>query len=110
MSLRNTPRHTVTVQRRRPVKGSAGQTELVKDGPPITVRGNMHPVSTAETVQYGTQITDLRRFHSLTWPGDSRSEITFDGAPWDVAAPPQHFDMSPSTAHWEVLLRKKATS
>jgi hypothetical protein len=110
VSIRNTPRHTVMVQRRRRVKGSAGQGEFENDGLPVTVRGNVHPVSTSETIDYGLQGTDLRRLHCLNWPGDSRSNVTFDGASWDVAAPPQHFDMSPSTAHWEVLLRKKATS
>lgn len=110
VSLRNSPRHTVMVQRWRRVTGSAGQAELVKDGAPITVRGNVHPVSTSETVGFGLQGTDLRRLHCLTWPGDGRSTAHFEGADWDVAAPPQRFDMSPSTAHWEVLLRKKATS
>jgi len=106
MGLRDTPRHTLLVQLREPVTGSAGQTEWRDAGSPVQVRGNLHPASTDEIAAFGVQTADLRRFHCLEWPGDSHSVITYDGRPWDVVAPPQHFDMSPRTAHWEVLIRR----
>ncbi|WP_243063189.1 hypothetical protein [Humibacter sp. RRB41] len=107
MSLLTAPRHVVTVQNRQQVEGSIGQNELVNDGAPVKVRGNKHPLSSDEIVSFGLRDFVTMSFHSLSWPGSPLCVVTFDGAEWDQVGEAQLYDMSPSTRHFEVILRKR---
>lgn len=99
--------HTLTIQNKKSVRGSAGQSEYVDDGPPIKVRGNLHPLSSDELQLWGDTNRQTRKWFGKTWPADTHSEITFDGELWDQVAPAEKFDIGQRTKHFEVVLRKR---
>jgi hypothetical protein len=99
--------HTVTVQRRKRVPGSAGQKELENTGAPIPVRGNAHPLSTEEIRAYGDRAGELRKFFCRAWPGDMFSELTFDGGTWDQVEPEHTHGLGHLTKHVEVIIRRR---
>lgn len=105
MGLLDTPRHAVTVQMQKRVKKSAGY-EYEPDGDPVTVRGNLHPMSADGSRAYGLQEVVSQQLNTKElWPGDAHSIVTTsDGRRWDFVGV-QEFDMSPGTAHREVVLK-----
>jgi hypothetical protein len=107
LSLLTAPRHKALVQNKKTVPGSIGQDELVDDGAPIEVRGNKHPLSSDEIVSFGLRDFVSTSFHCLTWPGNPLCVVTLDGVEWDQVGEAQLYDMSPSTRHFEVVLRKR---
>lgn len=100
-------RDSLVVQKRKKAPGSAGQRELVNDGSPVTVVGNMHPLDTSEIEFYGTRASDTRKWFCKSWPGDMFSEITYDGAKWDQVDPEKVHKLGQATRHIEVIVRKR---
>ncbi len=95
------------MQKRKKLAGSIGQDELVNEGDPILVRGNRHPLSSDEIVSFGLRDFVTTSFHCLSWPGDPLCIVTLDGDEWDQVGEAQLYDMSPTTRHYEVVLRKR---
>lgn len=111
MSLLDNPPHTWTVQPRKKTTDAAGSFGvLVADGPPVTIRGAAQPVrewSAAEEIPvHGIQMLSLLRFIARNWVGDTNALITFRGYHWEVVGDPEHMNMSPTTAHWEITARR----
>ena len=113
MSLLDRNPHTVTVQPRKKVKNDQRGWEIIADGAPVDIRCAVQPVrewSTAEEIQVGgLQMLVLQRIISRTWVGDTNALITWDGFEWEIVGDPQHFNMSPSIAHWEITIRRIGT-
>jgi hypothetical protein len=99
--------HAVVVQKRKRVPGSAGQKELVNDGSPIIVRGNVHPLSEDEIRALGDRAVETRKFFCRTWPGDMFSALAYDGGTWDQVEPAQTHGLGHLTKHVEVLIRRR---
>lgn len=82
-------------------------TEYTPSGEPVTVRGSLQPLSAAESNVDGLVALTQRRWISRSWPGTILSLCTAaDGSKWEPVGEPQHYAMSPSTDHWEVVLKK----
>ena len=105
MGLLDNPRHAVSVQLQKRVKGAAGY-EYKPDGAPITVRGNLHPMSADGSRNYGLQSVVSQQLNTRElWPGDAHAIVTTsDGRQWDCVGV-QEFVMSAETAHREVILK-----
>lgn len=100
-------KHTITVQPREYVKGSAGQRELQDVGDPIVVRGNRHPLSQEEIRLWGDSAKETVKYFCDTWPGNIYSGITIAGEAWDQVAPAEVHSLGQNTKHVEVILRKR---
>ncbi len=101
----NRPRHVVTVQNRRLVRGAHG-TEYRLDGDPVEVPCTVRSSSATETNTDGLQVSTLKRVIARTWPGDVHSLITFRGDEYEPQGDPQEFDGSERTTHWEILIQR----
>jgi hypothetical protein len=110
MSLLDRPRHRLTVQKRKAgPKDSVGNLTLVNDGAPVTVGANVHPLRAEEILSRGLQEVVARRVVARTWPGDIHTLIYFDGYEWEQE-PAEHFDQSPTTDHFEVVIKRRGKS
>lgn len=99
------PPHSVTVQRRTPVRTAHGTTfDLVGD--PVDVRCIVRAVSASESNVDGLTAQTMRRIVSREWPGDIYALVAWGGVTWQQQGDAQLFDGSFRTRHWEVLLRK----
>jgi hypothetical protein len=101
-------RHTVEVQLREAAAGSLGQKKYSNVGDRLPIRGNLQPLSSDEILANGLQNEITRRFSGRTWPGDSTSLVYTDGWEWSPVGEPEHFGMSPRTAHYVVILKRGA--
>lgn len=113
MSLLDRNPHTVVVQPRQKEKTPRGTYEMTDVGEPSTIRCAVQPVrewSTAEEIQVGgIQMLVLQRIISRKWVGDTNALVDWDGFKWEIVGDPQFFNMSPSTAHWEITIRRVGT-
>jgi hypothetical protein len=100
-------RSRALVQSRRQQRGSANQVELVAEGIPIPVRGNLYPLSAADRQFYGDQASVTRRWFSRTWPGDMFNEVTIDGLVYDQEGPAVWHGAGVNSRHWEVVLQMR---
>lgn len=109
MSILDRGNTTVTVQPRVVTDGAHGAT-LTPDGDPVQVAGALQPLSAAESAQFDGTVTFTRyRFICRTWPGDANALVTDQsGRRYDCVGDPQHYSMSRATAHWEVVLNRRA--
>lgn len=110
MGLLDRNPHTVMVQPRVKAQNDQGGWSFSNDGAPVEIRCAVQPVrewSTAEEIQVGgLQMLVLQRIISRNWVGDTNAIVTWDGFRWEIVGDPQHFSMSPSTAHWEITIRR----
>lgn len=113
MSLLDRNPHTVTVQPRKKEQVDRGGHILVPDGDPVEIRCAVQPVrewSTAEEIEVrGLQMLVLQRIMSRKWVGDTNAIVSWDGFKWEIVGDPQFFNMSPSTRHWEITIRRVGT-
>lgn len=121
MSLLDSRTHIAVVQNRVQVPGPHGST-LTNDGAPATVHGSLQPLSAAESADFdGSVAFTQKRFITRTWPGNMFSEVTVSRAPrtefeqptpvgvFDCVGDPQHYDASPVTDHWEIVLKRQGS-
>lgn len=112
MSLRSRPRHTISVQPYKSAAGTIGQKERVPDGAPLTVKANVHLLSTSEVVSFGVrEFVDgiIHVYPPQTWPWDEYTRIVYDGVEYDQDGAAISKNMSSGTAHTEIPIRKRKT-
>jgi hypothetical protein len=106
--LLDKPRHRVQLQKFVLGAGSLGQKKPIADGDRVTVRGNLQPLTSEESISRGLQLEVAYRFSTKNWPGDYLSRAYFDGYEWEAVGEPEHRRMSRRTAHWVVILKRGA--
>jgi hypothetical protein len=112
VSIATSPRHVVVVQNySRTISDMGTPKNAEPDGPPVTVRCNVYPLSSDESVSLGLINDETRRvyLHFTTWPGNQHSTITFDGALWEQVGPVVTYDSGFATKHSQVVLRKRGS-
>lgn len=111
MSLLDNPPHTVTVQNRTITQNAHGAT-LEPDGAPVVVECAFQPMSASESNDFDGAVTfEQKRVIARDWPGNATSEVMGpDGHTYDTVGDPQHYNMSPATAHWEVVLQRQGNA
>ena len=107
MSLLSKPRHVVTVQPYKQVPGTGGQRELVADGDPVTVRCNVHLLSSSELVSFGVREFVDGSITATSWPFDENARITYDGEEYDQDSAAVPKKMGRRTQHYEVGIRRR---
>lgn len=102
-------RHVITGVQYESFKGSAKQTEYrpVFGPQPAPVPCNVHPLDAAEVQFYGERSRDMRKVFADTWPFDTHSRLTFQGAEWDQVEPEKDHDLGVRTKHQEIIIRKR---
>lgn len=113
MSLLSNPRHLVTVQPYKRVAGTVGQVELVPDGDPVTVRCNVHLLSSSELVSFGVREFVDGAITATSWPFDENCRISYAGVEYDQDSLPVPYTMGRRTRHLAIGIRrrkKEATS
>lgn len=101
-------RDAVFVQNYQQTKGETGQNlYTVPDGEAVRVPCNVYPVDADTITAYGLQEVETRLIVCDMWPGNIHSTVAFEGVEWDVAAPVQNFDKTPSARSVQVVVKKR---
>lgn len=96
-----TGKETVTIQNRTPTKTAHGTT-YTNTGDPISVRCDVRMLSTTETAQLGLLDHTVIRILARTWPGDSRSVLTWRNKQWEPQGHSLERTGSAKTRHIEI--------
>lgn len=112
MSLLNSGPHSVIVTPKVTVRGSLGSEQV--DGEPVTVpRVAVQPTMIEEDLtSEGTSAASTYRLIGRgAWPGGPLSKVEVVSGPhlgtYDQDGPARVYGMSPRTAHYDVLLRRR---
>lgn len=102
--------HTVHIQKRVESRDTGGRRIWSNDGPRVATRCSVQPArdwsNAEEDPNAGLQIIDLRVVLSRQWVGDVNSHVYWEGDLYETIGAPQHFSVSPRTAHWRVTIRR----
>lgn len=79
-------------------------------GAPVTVRGNLQPVSAELATGAGFDFTTTFRWSCREWPAGNMSRVVIDGRAYEQIGEPKRHRMSPATSHDVVFLKAVGTS
>lgn len=107
MSLIRNPRHTVTVT---PLGESLDEygAPTYKEGEPVTVRCNVHPVSATDVEAYGLKPLDTYAVTTApgAWPDTATSRIEWDGDTYTQRGRPLKARLGFSTQHDRIFMER----
>lgn len=107
MSLLDTGNETVLVWPQVETTDPDGNPVRVPADAPVTVRGRVQPVSSADVIAAGQQTSTRYRFSSRTAPLGAWARVHWDGRDWDVDGEPLTSNGSRRTRHVVAILRAR---
>ena len=100
-------RHEVTLIQRTEQDDGIGGIEMIA-ADPVTIRCNIHPLSTEESEAYGLNLTDSYRLTTPAgaWPGQPHDQIIWENETYTQIARTRRSRLGTATQRDRVIIRR----